>query len=101
MNYNSSLKSAEEVVSVITRNGGHATAIKADVSISLQVDHLFNEAKRIYGRVDIVIANSGIYVDEQKPMEHTDEKDFDKVHTIPYHTIPFMPMYDHAYPDMI
>jgi NAD(P)-dependent dehydrogenase (short-subunit alcohol dehydrogenase family) len=40
--------------------GGDAVAIKGDVTSTSDVNHLFDEAKRIFGRIDIVIANSGI-----------------------------------------
>jgi 3-oxoacyl-[acyl-carrier protein] reductase len=51
----------QAVVAAITSvKGGRAIAIQADVSITSDVDRLFSEAKRVYGRIDIVVANSGV-----------------------------------------
>jgi NAD(P)-dependent dehydrogenase (short-subunit alcohol dehydrogenase family) len=43
----------------VTEIGGAAHAVQADTASSADVDRLFAETKRIYGRVDIVIANAG------------------------------------------
>jgi 3-oxoacyl-[acyl-carrier protein] reductase len=45
---------------IIGITGGSATILQADVSKASDVDRLFSETKRIYGRIDIVVANSGI-----------------------------------------
>lgn len=98
VNYNSSLKQANEVIDVITTIGsahgsggaGRAVAIKADTTQSNEVDFLFAETKRIFGRIDIVIANTGIFVDEMTSIEHTDEKSFDKVIYHPTHNHSFI-----------
>jgi 3-oxoacyl-[acyl-carrier protein] reductase len=61
VNYQKDIKAAQAVVDAI--NGikvGSATAIQADISSSTDVDRLFAETKRIFGRIDIVVANSGI-----------------------------------------
>jgi 3-oxoacyl-[acyl-carrier protein] reductase len=79
INYNASLIEANEVVNVIRQSGGQAQAIKANMTLSNEVDHLFNETIRLFGRIDIVIANTGIFVDEMKPISLTAEADFDKL----------------------
>jgi 3-oxoacyl-[acyl-carrier protein] reductase len=61
INYNSDSKSAQAVVNTINSiKAGTAAAVQADVSKSSDVDRLFSETKRLFGKVDIVVANSGI-----------------------------------------
>jgi NAD(P)-dependent dehydrogenase (short-subunit alcohol dehydrogenase family) len=64
VNYNASAKQANEVVDVINAIGGEkgagrGVAVKADTTQAAEVDFLFNETKRLFGRIDIVIANTG------------------------------------------
>jgi ribitol 2-dehydrogenase len=42
--------------------GGGATAIASDVTSTSEVDHLVDQTMELHGRVDIMIANAGIYV---------------------------------------
>ena len=42
--------------------GGAATAITTDVTSTTEVDHLVDQTMELHGRVDIMIANAGIYV---------------------------------------
>lgn len=77
VNYQKDKKSADAVVAAITSTGGAATAIQADASSSTDVDRLFSEAKRIYGRVDIVVANAGIF--GGSPIATTTNDDFNKL----------------------
>jgi 3-oxoacyl-[acyl-carrier protein] reductase len=61
VNYQKDIKAAQAVVDAInTVKTGSAVAVQGDVSLSTDVDRLFTEAKRIYGKVDIVVANAGI-----------------------------------------
>ena len=60
VNYASSAPEAEEVVSKIKVEGGEATAIRADVSDAGQVEQLFAQTLDKFGRVDVVVQNSGI-----------------------------------------
>jgi NAD(P)-dependent dehydrogenase (short-subunit alcohol dehydrogenase family) len=60
VNYQKDIKAAQAVVDAINSvKTGSAVAIQGDVSLSTDVDRLFTETKRIYGRIDIVVANSG------------------------------------------
>jgi 3-oxoacyl-[acyl-carrier protein] reductase len=77
VNYNSDAKAAAEVVTAIITGGSHATAIQADVTTSSGVNLLFTEAKRIYGRVDIVVANAGI--SSNGPIKKVTDEEFDRV----------------------
>ena len=51
---------AAVVVEAIQRNGGTAVAAAGDISREAEVDHLFEQATRHYGRVDILVNNAGI-----------------------------------------
>jgi len=74
VNYFSSPKSADEVVAVIRAGGGVAEAVQADASTITGVDKLFSEAKRLFGRVDIVVSNAGAV--SIKPVASITEDDY-------------------------
>lgn len=63
VNYRSSPEGADEVVQAILRAGGKAIAVKADVSDEDQVRALFDATEKAFGRIDILVANSGIQQD--------------------------------------
>ena len=63
LNYHSHAEAAEQLADDIRRAGGTALAVKADVSDPAQVDHMFDEARKAFGTVDIVVANSGMQKD--------------------------------------
>jgi 3-oxoacyl-[acyl-carrier protein] reductase len=60
VNYVSSAKEADTVVTEIQSSGGRAMAIKADVGNEADVENLFAEALKAFGSVDVVVNNSGI-----------------------------------------
>lgn len=60
VHYAGSSTRADQVVSEITAKGGHALAIKADVSNPADVQALFAETKTKLGKVDAVIHAAGI-----------------------------------------
>lgn len=60
VNYASSNTAAQEVVDTITKAGGSAIALQADVSNTDQVDALVNTAMEKFKRVDILVNNAGI-----------------------------------------
>jgi 3-oxoacyl-[acyl-carrier protein] reductase len=59
VNYRSSEASAQEVVKEIKAAGTDAVAIKADVSQVPEIIKLFEEGKKAFGKIDIVMSNSG------------------------------------------
>ncbi len=75
VNYVSSVGPAEEVVKEIRsyNNGARAVAIQADVSKVSEIERLFAEAKKAFGRLDIVMSNSGTE-SWDKTEEVTEEK---------------------------
>lgn len=60
VNYARNSDAAEEVVSLITGDGGQATAISADVSDEAQVSSLFEQAQDAYGSIEVLVNNAGI-----------------------------------------
>ncbi len=62
VNYANSRSSADEVCEKIESfgNGARAISIRADVSKVSEIDRLFQEAKEHFGRLDIVLSNSGV-----------------------------------------
>jgi len=58
VNYASSKESANKVVNEITENGGIAIAVQADVSNEADVTRLFEETKRAFGSLDILVNNA-------------------------------------------
>ncbi len=61
VNYASSNTGANAVVERITKAGGKAVAIQADVSKPEDITRLFAETKSAYGQLDILVNNAGIY----------------------------------------
>ncbi|MBW4632212.1 MAG: 3-oxoacyl-[acyl-carrier-protein] reductase [Iphinoe sp. HA4291-MV1] len=60
VNYASSSNAAEEVVNTITKAGGSAIALQADVSQADQVEALVRTVMEKLNRVDILVNNAGI-----------------------------------------
>lgn len=60
VNHSNSEKEANETVDNITKKGGTALAIKADVSQKKEVIHLFNKTIEVFNKIDVLINNAGI-----------------------------------------
>lgn len=60
VNYAANQGKADEVVHLIGQSGGEATAIRADVANVGEVEALFSETLRRFGRLDILVNNAGI-----------------------------------------
>lgn len=61
VNYASSKRGADMVVADIEAAGGKAMAVGADVTNKAEVDSMVRTALDVFGRLDIVVNNSGIY----------------------------------------
>jgi len=77
INYVSSEKAANDLVNEITAAGGKALAVKADVSQFADAEKLVERAIEAFGKIDVLINNSGITKDNL--MLRMTEDDFDKV----------------------
>src|SRR5436309_10266562 len=61
VNYANSKKDADNVVAEIAAKGGKAVAIQGDVSKSADVQRLFAETKKTFGKLDVLVNNAGVY----------------------------------------
>ena len=61
VNYASSKEVAERVVAEITGKGGKAIAVQGDVAKAKDVQHLFEETKKAFGSLDVLVNNAGVY----------------------------------------
>jgi 3-oxoacyl-[acyl-carrier protein] reductase len=76
VNYASSKAGADKVVADITAAGGKAFAVGGDVSKAADAKGIIDTAIETYGRLDILVNNSGIY--EFAPIEDITEEHFHK-----------------------
>lgn len=74
VNYASSKEGAEKVVSTITAAGGKAVAVAGDVSKAAEAQGIIAAAVKNYGRLDVLVNNSGVY--EFAPLEAVTEDSF-------------------------
>jgi len=61
VNYSSDRSGAERVAQVITKNGGKAIVVGADVSKAADVARLFKEVDSAFGRLDVLVNNAGVF----------------------------------------
>ncbi len=74
VNYASSRSGADAVVAEIARRGGKAIAVQGDVSKQADIERMFSEAKKAFGRLDVLVNNAGVY--EFAPLEDVSEEFF-------------------------
>lgn len=77
VNYSSSKEGADRVVNDITRNGGKAVAVQANLAKDADIRRLFDETQKTYGRVDILVNNAGVY--EFAPIEEVTSEHYHKM----------------------
>jgi 3-oxoacyl-[acyl-carrier protein] reductase len=81
LNYSRDQAAAEETAGNIRAMGVQVIAVQADVSKVADIERLFHEAIKAFGRIDIVVANAGIEMVETPVTAFTEEQ-FDKVFSI-------------------
>jgi 3-oxoacyl-[acyl-carrier protein] reductase len=77
VNYRGRQDKADEVVDTITRAGGQAIAVQADVSRRGDVERLVRAAVDRFGRIDILVNNAGVAF--YRPLVDQEEEDWDRV----------------------
>jgi len=77
VNYASSKEAADRVVADISRKGGKAIAIQADLAKPADVTRLFAETKKAFDKLDILVNNAGVY--EFQPLDGVTDKHFRKL----------------------
>jgi len=76
VNYASSKAGADKVVGEIAAQGGKAIAVQGNVAKKADIERLFAETKKAFGRLDVLVNNAGIY--EFAPLEQLTEEHFRK-----------------------
>jgi 3-oxoacyl-[acyl-carrier protein] reductase len=74
VNYASSKEGADRVVADIKISGGKAIAVKGDVAKAADVERLFDETRKAFGKVDVLVNNAGVY--KFDPIEQVTEDEF-------------------------
>ena len=77
VNYASSKADADDVVAGIKKAGGTAVAVQGDVSKAVGADAIIDAAIKNYGRLDVLVNNSGVY--EFAPIEAITEDHFHRI----------------------
>ena len=77
VNYGKSADKAKQVVVGIEEKGGKAVAIQADMSKVGDVGRLVKDTVRIFGRLNILVNNAGMFM--YKPLAETTEEEFDRM----------------------
>jgi 3-oxoacyl-[acyl-carrier protein] reductase len=80
VNYASSKAGADKVVSDITAAGGKAVAVGGDVSKAAEAQGIVAAAIKHYGRLDILVNNSGVY--EFAPLDTLTEEHYHKLFNV-------------------
>lgn len=76
VNYSSSKADGEKVAKEIAALGGKAVAVQADMAKPEEIERLFAQSKKAFGRLDILVNNAGIY--EFSPLEKVTAEHFHK-----------------------
>lgn len=74
VNYASSKEGADRVVAEIVEQGGKAIAVKGDVAKASDVQRIFGETEKAFGRLDVLVNNAGVY--EFAALEDITEEQF-------------------------
>lgn len=74
VNYASSKEGADKVIAEITQAGGKAIAVQGNVAKEADVNRLFAETKKSFGKLDILVNNAGVY--QFAPIEEFTEDQF-------------------------
>ena len=78
VHYNESKTEAESLVEIISKSGGNAIALKADVSRKTEANKLVDEALKEYGTIDILVNNAGALI-KRASLEEMEESLWDQV----------------------
>ncbi|HZZ40007.1 MAG TPA: glucose 1-dehydrogenase [Acidobacteriaceae bacterium] len=77
VNYASSREGADRVVKDITAKGGKAIAVQGDVAKAADVERLFAETQKAFGRLDVLVNNAGVYA--FTPLNEVKEAEFHRI----------------------
>ncbi len=77
VNYRTNAEGADATAEQVKKMGRRSLVVQADVSVSAEVDRLFQLTVKTFGRIDILVNNAGITT--RMPFLETDEAFFDKM----------------------
>jgi 3-oxoacyl-[acyl-carrier protein] reductase len=77
VNYSSAKSDADKIVDHIAKGGGQAVAVQANVAKKSEVERLFTETEKAFGKIDILVNNAGVY--EFMPVEEVTEPQFHRM----------------------
>jgi 3-oxoacyl-[acyl-carrier protein] reductase len=77
VNYASSREGADRVVTEITAGGGRAVAVQANVARKAEIERLFAETRKAFGRLDVLVNNAGVY--EFAPLAEVTEDQYHRM----------------------
>src|SRR5205809_1931130 len=77
VNYASAKSDADKIVDEISKAGGKAVALQANVAKKSEVQRLFADAEKAFGKIDILVNNAGVY--EFVPLEEVTEQQFHRM----------------------
>lgn len=80
VNYASSKEGADRVVNEITGKGGKAIAVQGSVDKAADVERIFAETKKAFGKLDVLVNNAGVY--EFLPLEEITEEHYHRIFNI-------------------
>jgi 3-oxoacyl-[acyl-carrier protein] reductase len=72
VNYATSKDGADRIVAEIQKAGGKAVAVQGDVSKASDVERIFAETSKTFGRLDVLVNNAAVY--EFAPIEQITEQ---------------------------
>jgi len=77
VNYASARSDGDKVVDEITKRGGKAVAVQANVAKKADVQRLFADTEKAFGKIDILVNNAGVY--EFVSLEDVGEQQFHRM----------------------
>jgi 3-oxoacyl-[acyl-carrier protein] reductase len=77
VNYASAKHDADRVVDEISKGGGKAIAVQGNVAKKPDVEKMFAQAEKAFGKIDVLVNNAGVY--EFIPLEQITEQQFHRM----------------------
>jgi 3-oxoacyl-[acyl-carrier protein] reductase len=82
VNYFQKADEAQKVSSVINASGGHGIAVQGDAGKTRDIQKLFDAAVDHFGKVDILINNAGVALEQKRPISEVSDEQFDRLFEI-------------------
>ena len=79
INYRSNRAAAEEAEKLVTKAGGEALLVQADMSIMQDLKELAVAAMQAFGRIDLLVNNAGVGPRQRVDMLQVGEESYDEV----------------------